>query len=183
MRCIARLKVVALFAVAHPWQGIAKTLLEAFMEAGIFSGENARIAEDVTKSINDCVPARFRIPPEFIRDVGSMNSSKAADMLSFIAFFSEHVFVACLRPKASQPGPLRAQQLRLWRHFAALCRVLSATEVTDDDLDSADYHCREFVRLLPVVFPKHAPWPINLHLTMHMTDVIRRFGPTYTTWW
>lgn len=143
---------------------MAQTLLECLVQKNdpalvtALANSNARLS----KGVGD-----LKIPTSFFS-----SSPKAADMLKFILFHSSRIFYSILS----------ASHFELWNSFVECCRIFFSYELTNDLIDEVETRYEgfvaDFIRLFPTVNVTY-----NLHVGLHITQTLRTFGPSYTSWW
>lgn len=100
------------------------------------------------------------------------SSPKAATMLHFIIFHSAHIMY----------GILPDRHFELWLSFVKCCRIFFAHELTHDLIDEVELRYEQFVRDFIDLFPaKNIPF--NMHISLHIAENLRVFGPSFTSWW
>ena len=78
-------------------------------------------------------------------------------------------------------GLIPAQYLQVWEHFVRGCRLLSPACIRDDVLDIVDAHFAKFGNGISGLFGSAAATP-NMHMQMHLTSVVKEYGPLYASW-
>ena len=78
-------------------------------------------------------------------------------------------------------GLIPAQYLQVWEHFVKGCRLLSPACIRDDVLDIVDAHFAKFGNGISGLFGSAAATP-NMHMQMHLTSVVKEYGPLYASW-
>ena len=105
-------------------------------------------------------------------DKPAFMSATAAEMKSFLFYYSEHVLGALLSPADFKP----------WGLFLEFSVLALAYTVRTSELHPMGGKFEEFVDSLKATFPG-VLLPINFHYALHYGDTLRDFGPAYTTWW
>ena len=105
-------------------------------------------------------------------DKPAFMSATAAEMKSFLFYYSEHVLGALLLPADFQP----------WGLFLEFSGLALAYTVKTSELSPMGGRFQDFVDALKATFPG-VSLPINFHYALHYGDTLRDFGPAYTTWW
>ena len=77
-------------------------------------------------------------------------------------------------------GLIPAQYLQVWEHFVRGCRLLSPACIRDDVLDIVDAHFAKFGNGISGLFGSAAATP-NMHMQMHLTSVVKEYGPLYAS--
>jgi hypothetical protein len=142
-------------------------LISDLVHDEIIEDLNAAIVE-----INETLPpgaSDRKLPGEFF---SSIASAKAATIMTFILTFSEAVF----------HGILSSQEYTLWCQFVRCCRVFFALEVTISLVDEVEHLYAEFLRAYMSLYPG-AVINFNFHISLHIAENMRQFGPNYTSWW
>ena len=78
-------------------------------------------------------------------------------------------------------GLIPAQYLQVWEHFVKGCRLLSPACIRDEVLDKVDDHFAQFGNGISGLFGSAAATP-NMHMQMHLTSVVKEYGPLYASW-
>ena len=76
---------------------------------------------------------------------------------------------------------LSAERYRHWILFVDACRLLVRTRITYDDIADAHTKLVEFVDETARLYTDAAVTP-NMHLHLHLRDVLQDFGPVYSVW-
>jgi hypothetical protein len=66
-------------------------------------------------------------------------------------------------------------------HFSQACSILVRRIVTSENLDAAHDHLIELLRLIETNYGKDSITP-NLHLSLHLNECCKDFGPLYSFW-
>ena len=74
-----------------------------------------------------------------------------------------------------------AQYLEVWEHFVKGCRLLSPACIHEEVLDTVDVHFARFGNGISRLFGSAAATP-NMHMQMHLTSVVKEYGPLYASW-
>ena len=71
--------------------------------------------------------------------------------------------------------------LDVWEHFVRVCTLLSPACIQYEVLAKVDHHLKEFGKGIGGLFGPAAVTP-NMHMQMHMTEVVQQYGPLYACW-
>ena len=78
-------------------------------------------------------------------------------------------------------GLIPAPYLEVWEHFVKGCRLLSPACIHEEVLDKVDVHFARFGNGISQLFGSAAATP-NMHMQMHLTSVVKEYGPLYASW-
>ena len=116
-----------------------------------------------------CVPSDMgRIPHKI---VSGFSSFTADQFKNWVVYFS----LIALR------GILVNEHLECWRHFVLACRILSQTELSQDNIILADALLLRFCRRIEGLYGTSVVTP-NMHLHCHLRSCIEDFGPLHGFW-
>lgn len=76
---------------------------------------------------------------------------------------------------------LSAPHLNCWLTFVAACRILCNRVLSDGELQNVHCLIQSFCEQMLDLYGAKAATP-NLHLHLHLCDVVRDFGPIYGFW-
>ena len=71
--------------------------------------------------------------------------------------------------------------LDVWEHFVQACTLLSPACIQYGVLAKVNHHLKEFGKGIGGLFGPAAVTP-NMHMQMHMTEVVQQYGPLYACW-
>lgn len=109
----------------------------------------------------------LRIPGNFFA-----TTAKAATMLQFILYHSRHVLYKVLP----------ARHFELWSSFTNCCEIIFAHELNSAGIDALEVAYENFLSEFIRQFPdKNVVY--NFHITLHVAENMRVFGPSFTSWW
>ena len=78
-------------------------------------------------------------------------------------------------------GLIPPQYLAVWEHFVKGCRLLSPACIHEKVLKKVDDHFAQFGNGISQLFGSAAVTP-NIHMQMHLTSVVKEYGPLYASW-
>ncbi len=107
-----------------------------------------------------------------VRFLEQLSNVTADAIHNYVLFFSDTVFAEVLAVNG----------YTIWSYFLEAYRIWAAYEVRELQLETADQSYMAFLRLLRLKYPQyHITY--NYHILQHMSDNIRKFGPSFTSWW
>ena len=78
-------------------------------------------------------------------------------------------------------GLIPPQYLAVREHFVNGCRLLSPSYIEEKVLKDVEVHFGKFGKGIGQLFGRVAVTP-NMHMQMHLTEVIKEYGPLYASW-
>ena len=76
---------------------------------------------------------------------------------------------------------LGREDRKILTHFSQACSILVRKIITTDNLNTAHNHLYKLLKLIETNYGKTLITP-NLHLSLHLNEYCRDYGPLYSFW-
>lgn len=147
--------------------GISKTMTKHYMKSGVIARQNIPKIQQTVNSMR-CPSSIGRIPNKIASGFASMTSDQ---FKNWTLVFSPLALKDIL-PEAD---------LRIWNTFVRATSLITKKIVRLTDVDIADQLFINFCKATQRHYGEQFITP-NFHMTCHLCDVIKLYGPVYSFW-
>ena len=147
--------------------GTGKHVFSVWIETGILSKKNLKSIEENLKL--------FKVP----NDVGRLPSQIFSSYGSFTA--NQWKNWICVYSCVILKDILPPDHFTCWKLFVRSCVILCSYSIDKNDISSADLFLKQFCCMFMRIYgPDKCSF--NMHLHLHLKQMLLDFGPTHTTW-
>lgn len=147
--------------------GLAKSTLKVWKENDLIGEKDFEL---VQRRVNAVVP-----PPE----IGRIPSKIATGFSGFTA--DQWKNWVCYYSAFALKGILRGEHYDAWMHFVTACRLICCQSITMEQCLEAESRIVKFCKLFENLYGTTKCTP-NMHLSCHLVECIRDYGPVYSFW-
>ena len=147
--------------------GLAKSTLKVWKENDLIGEKDFELLQ---RRVNAVVP-----PPE----IGRIPSKIATGFSGFTA--DQWKNWVCYYSAFALKGILPKEHYDAWMHFVTACRLICCQSITMEQCLEAESRILKFCKLFENLYGTTKCTP-NMHLSCHLVECIRDYGPVYSFW-